>query len=245
MQNIRAISLSPISILILSIQTGVATLSDIVKFSFIFSLRSGITHDSTGSPLQSEPASTFWQLHTDSNSLTLSLGHRAAPWAPAEPQHTGPGPTWQPYRVAPRRSPLGAGLSRPYRWSTSPAVAASGSSSYCCRSWARAAPRQQGAEWRCAGSSSCSCGGTAARSRVGWPRLPLPFLSFPFPLTPLPPRIDEQGEAGQHHQQVHVGGFVPGLVHRVVDGPAVAQRRRTASARPPGCCRHGLLGGGR
>lgn len=66
-----------------------------------------------------------------------------------------------------------------------------------------------------------------------------PFPFFPFPLTPLPPRIDEQGEAGQHHQQVHVGSFVPGLVHRVVDGPAVAQRRRTASARPPGRCRHG------
>lgn len=130
------------------------------------------------------PASTFWLLHVDSNSLWLSLGHRAVPWAPVEPLHAGPGRTWHPYRVAPRRSPLGAGPSRPYRWSTSPAVAAGGSSSCCCRSWARPASRLQGAEWRCAGSSSCSCGGTAARSRVGRPRLPLPFFSLPsHPLT--------------------------------------------------------------
>lgn len=183
------------------------------------------------------PASTSWLLHTDSNSLALSLGHTAAPWAPAEPLHTGQAP-----RDSPTGSPHAGALSGPGRAALTNGVhlqllpqadllhvVVEVGLGLClgCRGQSEdaqdsplvpAGARQHG---HARGDHGC------------------PFPSFPFHLTPLPPRIDEQGEAGQHHQQVHVGGLVPGLVHRVVDGPAVAQRRRTASARPPGHCRHG------
>lgn len=88
-------------------------------------------------------------------------------------------------------------------------------------------------------------GGTAVRG-VAPPRGGPEGASVrPCPGVLSPPRVDEEGEAGQHHQQVHVGGLVPRLVHRVVDGAAVTQRRRGATAAGPASPRrrrHGQRG---
>lgn len=94
---------------------------------------------------------------------------------------------------------------------------------------APARPRQRGYTW----SRRCRfpAGALAPPSR------PLP--SAPPRGLPSPPRVDEEGEAGQHHQQVDVGGFVPRLVHRVIDGAAVQRRRAAAAAGPPDRRRHG------